>query len=142
MGFLGEYEYKVDAKGRIPLPPKYRKDFAGGIVLNMGVEECINVYPLQVWERIAEQYDSGPIAPSKTRQRARAIFATAFEQELDDQGRIMLPQPLRQHAGIKDSLVILGANKYLEIWDKKSWEKQKSEVRKEAWQIYESVENK
>ena len=50
--FLGEYEYKVDAKGRVPIPPKFRKHFADGIVLNTGAEECVNVYPLPVWEEI------------------------------------------------------------------------------------------
>lgn len=138
--FLGEYEYKIDPKGRVSIPPKFRKHFAEGIVLNMGAEQCINVYPPQVWEGIAEKYDSGPIAPSKLRQRNRAIFASAFALELDEQGRVMLPPPLRRHAGIKDNLVIAGANKYLEIWSMERWEKQKASASKEFWQILESME--
>lgn len=138
--FLGEYEYKVDAKGRVPVPPKFRKHFGDGIVLNMGVEECINVYPMPVWEEIAGEFDSGPISPSKVRQMNRAIFSSAFDLEMDDQGRIMIPAPLRQHANIKDSLIIAGANKYIEIWSKEGWEKQKKVWRQEAWRNFESME--
>lgn len=140
--FLGEYEYKVDAKGRVPIPPKFRKDFAGGIVLNTGADQCINAYPLPIWGEIAEKFGSGPVAPSKLRQMNRAIFATAFDLELDDQGRIMLPPPLRQHAQIGDSLVIAGANKYIEIWSKERWDKQKVEVKKQTWHIFESMETR
>ena len=140
MFFLGEYEYKVDAKGRVPLPPKFRKHFADGIVLNMGAEECINAYPMSVWEKVAEEFDSGPIAPSGVRQMNRAIFASAFDTELDDQGRVMLPPPLRHYADIKDSLIIAGTNKYLEIWSKARWEKQKALWRNEVWNLYEKRE--
>jgi len=129
--FLGEFEYKIDPKGRVAIPPKFRKHFANGIVLNMGAEQCINVYPPQLWDEIAEKY-----------QRNRAIFASAFDMELDEQGRVMLPPPLRRHAGIKDSLVIAGANKYLEIWSKEHWEKQKESATKDFWQILESMETR
>jgi MraZ protein len=142
MFFLGEYEYKVDAKGRVPIPPKFRKHFTDGIVLNMGAEECINAYPLSVWEEIAKEFDSGPIAPSRVRQMNRAVFASAFDTELDDQGRVMLPPPLRQHADIKDILIIAGTNKYLEIWSKESWERQKALWRDEAWNLYENQETR
>jgi len=140
--FLGEFEYKIDPKGRVTIPPKFRKHFANGIVLNMGAEQCINVYPPQLWDEIAEKYGSGPIEPSKLRQRNRAIFASAFDVELDEQGRVMLPPPLRRHAGIKDSLVIAGANKYLEIWSKEHWEKQKESATRDFWQILESMETR
>ena len=138
--FLGEYEYKIDSKGRVAIPPKFRKHFTDGMVLNMGAEQCINVYPPQVWEGIAEKYDSGPIAPSKLRQRNRAIFSFAFALELDEQGRVMLPPPLRRHADIKDSLVVAGVNKYLEIWSKEHWEKQRESANEDFWQILESME--
>ena len=81
-----------------------------------------------------------PIAPSKLRQRNRAIYASAFDMELDEQGRVMLPPPLRRHAGIKDSLVIAGVNKYLEIWSKESWEEQRESASEDFWQILESIE--
>lgn len=138
--FLGEYEYKIDPKGRVAIPPKFRKYFTDGIVLNMGAEACVNVYTPQVWDEIAKQYDSGPIAPSKLRQRNRYIYGTAFDMELDEQGRVMLPPPLRRHAGIKDSLVIAGVNKYLEIWSKESWEEQRESASEDFWQILESME--
>jgi MraZ protein len=109
-------------------------------VLNMGVEACINAYPISAWDDFAKEVASLRISPSKVRQINRAIFATAFDTELDEQGRVMLPPPLRQHANIKESLIIAGTNKYLEIWSKERWEKQKDLWRKEAWQLFESME--
>lgn len=138
--FLGEYEYKVDAKGRVPLPPKFRKQFTEGIILNMGPDEQINGYTVDDWNANSEKFDFGPIAPSKQREMTRAFFSSAFDLELDGQGRVMLPPPLRQHAGIKESLVIIGANKGIEIWGKERWNKAKGEARTNLYQHYEGTE--
>jgi MraZ protein len=140
MLFLGEYEYKVDAKGRIPIPPKFRKEFKEGIILNMGPDEQINGYTSDEWEKNADTFDFGPIAQSKKRQMTRAFFGSAFDLELDGQGRVMLPPPLRQYAGIKESVVIAGMNKNIEVWSKERWQKAISEARAKLHQHYESTE--
>lgn len=138
--FLGEYEYKVDAKGRVPLPPKFRKQFAEGIILNIGPDGQINGYTEDGWEENAKELNSGPISRSKMREVTRAFFGSAFDLELDSQGRIMLPPPLREDAGIKESLVIIGANNCIEIWSKERWNKAKGEARTNLYQHYESME--
>jgi MraZ protein len=138
--FLGEYEYKVDAKGRVPLPPKFRKQFTEGIVLNLGPDGQINGYTQEGWSANAEQLDFGPINKNKHRELTRALFSSAFDLELDSQGRIMLPPALRQGAGIEDSLVIIGANKCIEIWSSESWNEAKVEARENLWQHLESME--
>ena len=140
--FLGEYEYKIDTKGRVAIPPKFRKYFTDGIVLNMGADPCVNVFPRQVWDEIAKEYDSGPMVSSKIRQRNRFFHGSAFDMELDEQGRVVLPPLLRRHAGIKDSLVIAGVNKYLEIWSKEGWEEQRESAREDFWQALESMETR
>ncbi len=138
--FLGEFEYKIDEKGRVPIPPKFRRELKDGVVLTPGIEKCIIAYPLPEWKKVAATLTTGSITPSKLRRLNRAIFATAFSLNLDGQGRIALPIPLRQYAGIEDEIVIAGANTYLELWDNEQWESEKAISQEQAWQIIESLE--
>jgi MraZ protein len=138
--FLGEFEYRVDEKGRVPVPPKFRRELREGVVLTPGTESCILIYTLAEWRKLAAALTSGPIARSKLRRLNRAIFATAFSLNVDGQGRIALPPPLREYAGIEDEIVIAGANTYLELWNKEQWEAEKAISQEQAWQIIESLE--
>lgn len=139
--FWGEFGYRIDSKGRVPIPPHFRNSLKKeGVVLTAGVERCVTIYPLSEWEKLAASLTSGPIAQSKLRKLNRAIFATAFSAEMDGQGRIAIPQPLRQYADIKEEVIIAGINNCLELWNKKHWESEKKESQEEAWQIIESLE--
>lgn len=140
--FLGEYDYKLDEKGRVPLPPRFRQEFENGIVLATGAEKCILAYSPAEWKKLAESMMTGPILSSKMRKLNRALFATAFQLNLDGQGRIALPMPLRQYAGIASDVVIAGANAYLEIWDKQAWETEKTDSQTQSWQIIETLERR
>ena len=139
--FLGEFEYKIDEKGRVPIPPKFRRELKREeVVLTPGIEKCIIAYPLAEWKKLAATLTTGSVTPSKLRKLNRALFATAFSTNLDGQGRIALPLPLRQHAGIEDEIVIAGANNYLELWNKEQWETEKAVSQEQASQIIESLE--
>ncbi|MFC2066042.1 division/cell wall cluster transcriptional repressor MraZ [Chloroflexota bacterium] len=138
--FFGEFDYKIDEKGRIPVPPKFRSALKEGVVLTPGVEKCITVYPTSEWKKLAATLTSNQLTPSKMRRLKRAIFATAFSTQLDGQGRIALPVPLRECAEIVDEVVIAGANTYLEIWNKVLWGEEKEISQEQAWQIVESLE--
>jgi MraZ protein len=138
--FFGEYEYKLDAKGRITIPPKFREEFSRGLVLSRGMEQCILVYPLTEWERIAQKLVDLPPTRSKARRINRFTFATAFYEELDAQGRIALPGPLRQYADIGSSVIIAGVNNYIELWSKANWELEQALMVKQAWQLSEGME--
>ena len=138
--FLGEFDYKIDEKGRVSLPPKFRSALKEGVVLTPGVEKCINAYPLSEWKKVAATLTAGSITRSKLRKLNRAIFATAFSLNLDGQGRLALPIPLREYAGIEDEVVIAGVNNYLELWDKEQWEAEKAISQEQAGQIIESLE--
>ena len=140
--FYGEFEYKIDEKGRIPLPPKFRDEFRTGVVLSPGIEKCINAYPLSEWKKLAAALTSGSITQSKLRRLNRAVFSTAFQLNLDGQGRIALPAPLREHAEIGDEVVVAGANNYLELWDKARWEPEKITSLEQAGQIIDSLESR
>jgi MraZ protein len=138
--FFGEFEYKIDQKGRVPIPPKFRRELREGMVLTPGVEKCIVAYPLSEWKKLATTLTSRSVTPSKLRRLNRAIFAIAFSTNIDGQGRIALPIPLREYAEIVDEVIIAGANTYLELWNNVHWEEEKASSQEQAWQIIESLE--
>ena len=138
--FFGEYVYKIDEKSRVPIPPKFRNELRTGVVLTPGVETCITAYSLPEWQKLSASLTGGSITRSKLRKLNRAIFATAFSLTLDGQGRIALPNQLREYAGIDDEVTIAGANNYFELWSKESWEEEKNLSQEQAWQIIESIE--
>jgi len=139
--FFGEFEYKIDEKGRLPLPPRFRAHLRDGVVLTPGVEKCITAYPLSEWKKLAAALTGSPVTRNKLRQLNRALFATAFYLSIDGQGRVSLPMPLREHAEIVDEVVVAGANNYLELWNKVHWEEEKALSQEQAWQIIESLED-
>ena len=140
--FFGEFNYKIDDKGRVPIPPRFRRELKDGVVLTPGAEKCINAYPLSEWRKLATALTGGSLTRSKLRRLNRAIFATAFSIDIDGQGRVALPVPLRGYAEIVDDVVIAGANTYLEIWNDILWEEEKTTSQEQAWQIIESLEGR
>jgi MraZ protein len=139
--FYGEFDYKLDDKGRVPIPPKFRGALKDNIVLTPGIEKCITVYTESEWKKLSASLTSNPLVRSKMRKLSRALFATAFSTRVDAQGRIAIPAPLREHAQITDDVIVAGANTYFEIWDKALWEEEKASSQEQAWQIIESLEN-
>ena len=140
--FYGEFDYKTDEKGRVPVPPRFRGALKDGVVLTAGVEKCIVAYTVSEWKKLSATFTEGPLTPSKMRRLNRALFASAFNTSIDGQGRIALPVPLREHAEIVDDVIIAGANTYLEIWNKIHWEEEKTISQQQAWQIIESLEKR
>ena len=138
--FFGEYEYKLDQKGRVPIPPRFKRDFKDGMVLIPGIEPCITAYTPPEWKKLSTEVTTGSVNRSKLRKLNRALFASAFYVNLDGQGRVALPVPLREYAGIEEEVVVAGANAYLELWNKGQWAEEKASSQEQAWQIIESLE--
>jgi len=138
--FLGEYEYKVDNKGRLPLPPKFRRELVGELMLTKGAEKCIVIYPAAEWHKLADTLAAKIVSPSKVRKLNRAIFGAAFSLSLDGQGRIALPATLRQYAELGDTAFVVGANNCIEVWSPASWNSEKISAEEQVWQIIESLE--
>ncbi|MEE9400239.1 MAG: division/cell wall cluster transcriptional repressor MraZ [Dehalococcoidales bacterium] len=136
----GEFDYKIDEKGRVPVPPRFRRELKDGVVLAPGAEKCINAYTIAEWKKLAADLTGGSLTSNKLRRLNRAVFATAFNLTMDGQGRVALPIPLREHAEIMDDVVIAGVNTYLEIWNKVLWEEEKAKSQEQTWQIIESLE--
>jgi len=137
---LGEYEYRIDQKGRVAIPAKLRKEFGEELVLTRGFDRCIIAYPLPEWHNISDKFADFPSTRDKHRRLIRLTFANAFNVELDKQGRVPLPSPLRQYAQIKEVVLMAGGNKYLEIWAKELWDEEKQLMDEQAWQLAEGME--
>ena len=140
--FLGTYEYRIDEKGRTSLPPRFRDDLRHGMVMTQGLEKCISVYSVAEWEKISDKMASQSATRSKARRISRFTFATAFMADVDAQGRVAIPAPLRRYAGIDDVAVLAGVNNYFEIWSKENWEAESGLMENEAWQISEGIEER
>lgn len=138
--FLGTYEHRIDDRGRIAIPAKFREELKAGLVLAQGFDRCINVYPLKMWQEIAEKHTTPLIAKEKLRRISRFIYSPAFTEELDRLGRVLLPAPLRHYADIKDVVVIAGVNTSVEIWSKEQWDAEKALMDEQGWQLAEGME--
>ncbi len=138
--FLGTYEHRIDDRGRIAIPAKFREELKAGLVLAQGFDRCINVYPLKMWQEMAEKHTSPLIAKEKLRRISRFIYSPAFTEELDRLGRVLLPAPLRHYADIKDVVVIAGVNTSVEIWSKEQWDAEKALMDEQGWQLAEGME--
>lgn len=140
--FLGEYEYRVDSKGRLPLPPKFRRELRDGLILTKEAESCIVVYPTAEYDKLADTLAARTVTPSKKlRSLNRIIFGSAFGLTLDGQGRIALPSSLRHHAKIGDVATIVGCNNYIELWNPALWKSEKESGEEQLYQIIESLED-
>ena len=137
--FFGEYSYKVDDKGRVPLPPKFRRELREGIILAKGMgEKCIAVYPVAEWKRLSDSLAAKAVTPANLRKLNRAIFSSAFGVSFDGQGRITLPYLLREYASIADTAVVVGANTHVELWSQDGWKAEQTSAEERASQIIES----
>jgi MraZ protein len=119
--FLGEFEHSVDSKGRVAIPAKFRPFLENGLVITRGFERNLQVYPMEVWKVLADRVSSLPVGDADTRSLRRLLFASAFDTELDKQGRILIPGQLRDYAHITEGAVFAGMNTFMEIWSAESW---------------------
>ncbi|MCI8594583.1 MAG: division/cell wall cluster transcriptional repressor MraZ [Oscillospiraceae bacterium] len=120
----GTYEHNIDAKGRLFIPAKLREELGVTFHLAMGIDQCLAIYPQETWARFTEKFASLPMSQSKS---MRALFANAARCELDAQGRIVIPQKLRDYAKLDKETVIIGVNDRAEIWSKQAWQEQEDE---------------
>lgn len=137
--FIGEYNHNLDDKGRIAIPAKFRALLKKGGVVTKGLDNCLFLYTKDQWQKIAEKLSALPISQSKARAFARHFLAGAMDLEFDNQGRVTVPEYLRQFAGLKKSVIIAGLYNHLEIWNQADWNKYKSKAEKNSNAIAEEL---
>lgn len=120
--FLGTFEPKLDEKGRLILPSKYRDQLRSGLVITRGQENCLVIFPMEEFERIQLQLRQAPTTMMEARSYARVLLSGASDQVPDKQGRITIPAPLRSYANLSRDVAVVGVGNRVEIWDKQAWE--------------------
>jgi MraZ protein len=120
--FLGTHYPRLDDKGRLILPARFRDELAGGVVITKGQEHCLYVFPMAEFQRQADELNAQPMANRAARAYSRVFFSGAHDEVPDKQGRVTIPPPLRAYAGLDRDLVVIGASSRVEIWDKQAWE--------------------
>ncbi len=137
---LGAYDHTLDDKNRLTLPAKFRQAFAEGVVVTRGLDGCLYAFRREDWDRLVESRLSTlePLSPAGRRLQ-RHFFSGAAEAELDKQGRVMVPQPLVEHAKLDREVVVAGVRDHLEIWDRAAWRKQLEEVEGSAELVAERL---
>lgn len=122
--FIGEYNVKVDVKGRFILPVKLREQLNGReIILTRGLDSCIVIHLRENFQKLLDSLDNQNANQEKQRRFARMINSGASEVEFDSQGRLNIPQSLMRFASIGKDAVVIGNNKQIEIWNKDNWDK-------------------
>jgi len=119
--FLGTYTPRLDEKSRLILPAKFREELAEGLVLTRGQERCVYVFSAREFERVHEQMRSAPLSSRQARDYIRVFLSGASDEVPDKQGRVTVPAPLRQYAGLDRDVTVIGAGTRVEIWDSESW---------------------
>ena len=120
--FLGTYAPKLDEKGRIILPAKFRDELASGLVLTRGQEHCVYVFSQREFESLHEKIRQAPVTSKQARDYLRVFLSGASAEVPDKQNRVTIPTPLRTYAGLDRDLVVIGAGSRAEIWDAEAWE--------------------
>jgi MraZ protein len=121
--FLGTHTPRLDDKGRLILPAKFRDELAEGLVITKGQERCLYVWPMAEFARITEQMRQAPVTSKAARDYLRVFFAGASDEIPDKQGRVTVPPALRDYAGLTRDCVVIGANSRVEVWDAQAWER-------------------
>ena len=137
--FIGEYSHNLDDKGRLSIPAKFRREVAQGVVVTRGLDRCLFVYTKKEWELMASKLAQLPLAQKKSRAFARLMLAGAWDAELDNQGRVMLPEYLRQYAKLQKTAVVAGLYNRMEIWDEAAWQAYKAQTEADSENIAESM---
>lgn len=137
---LGEFRHSLDAKGRVFLPARWREELADGVVITKGLERCLWILPKARFEELAEQVQTLSVTRKRNRDYERILFSGASEEEIDRQGRVTIPPSLREYGSLAREVVVVGARRRAEIWDRAAWNDYRSNLESQYEQIAEELE--
>lgn len=140
VGMQGSHNHKLDSKGRMVLPARFREELGQSVVATIGIERCVSVYPRAQWEAFLGRLEALSTGSGKSRNLRRIILASAHEMEVDSMGRVLVPQQLRDYAGIGQEVSVNGNGDKVEIWDRASWEAYRDSSWEDLRELAEGVE--
>jgi MraZ protein len=130
--FIGEYRHTFDAKNRISLPAKFRKELGASVVVTRGLDHCLFIYPKAAWKKQAALFAQQSTGSSAGRGLARLMLAGASESDVDNSGRILVPDYLKNFATLKEKSVMAGVADRVEVWDENVWEEYTKGIERDA----------
>jgi MraZ protein len=136
---LGEFKHNLDIKGRMAIPAKFRDKLEAGAIITRGIDNCLFVFANNEWEILAKKLVALPLAQANSRAFARLMLAGATDVELDNQGRILIPDYLRKYAGLSKAVVVAGLYNRIEIWDDAAWTTYKVKTESSSEEIAEKL---
>ncbi len=137
--FIGEYLHSIDTKKRLAVPFKFRNELKNKIVVTRGLDKCLFIYPMKTWENLADKLGTMPVGEASTRSFVRLMLAGAVDVEVDSQGRVLIPDYLKEYAGLAKNVIVAGLYNRLEIWDEKKWNEYKKKAEKSTDEIAEQL---
>ena len=139
--FMGEYNHTIDAKGRLIVPAEFREILGDNFIVTKGLDGCLFVYPNDEWTRFEEKLKSLPLTNKNARQFTRFFLAGAAACEVDKQGRILLPQVLREFASLEKDVVLVGVASRIEIWSRERWDESMNTYDGDMDEVAENMES-
>ncbi|PWM25588.1 MAG: division/cell wall cluster transcriptional repressor MraZ [Oscillospiraceae bacterium] len=127
---IGEYRHSLDSKGRVNFPAKLREDLGDSFIICKGLDNCLYVYRMSEWDKLVERTAALPTSKARTIQRF--FFASAVCAEPDKQGRVLIPETLRDYAGLTNEIAVIGVSTRAEIWDSARWEEANAALTSES----------
>ena len=128
---MGQYAYTLDNKGRLTMPSRFREELPEQLIITKGFDQCVAVYPIHVWRELTQKISALPLTDYRGRELRRLLFSEAVDFELDKQGRMLIPDRLREFAGLELSseVQIVGLETIIELWNPKTWQEKDSQRR-------------
>jgi len=136
---IGEYTHILDPKKRLSLPAKFRKEMGKNVVVTRGLDSCLFIYPMKQWEAISQKTADLSMGQADSRGFNRFLLSGAVETDVDSAGRILIPDFLKDFAGLKSKVVLAGVHNRVEVWDEKKWMQYKAQIEKQADTLAEKL---
>jgi MraZ protein len=137
--FIGEYRHTFDAKNRISVPAKFRKELGKSVIVTRGLDRCLFVYPQSAWKKEAEKLAQHSTGSAAGRGLSRLMLSGASEADLDSAGRILVPDYLKSFASLGTKAVVAGVNERVELWDEDAWDTYTATIERDADALAEAL---
>ena len=120
--FVGKYNNSIDSKNRLIVPARFREELRGKGIIAKALDKCLTIYTMEEWKKFVDKLDELPTSNPNSRRVRRHFHSSAAECDIDKQGRLTIPQELREYAGITKDLITVGSNRTIEVWSKEYWD--------------------
>jgi len=139
--FMGEFRHSIDSKGRLIVPSKFREGLGDSFVVTRGLDHCLFAYPFEEWRNLEQKLKQLPMNRGDARAFMRLLFSGAVDVEIDKQGRVLIPQNLRDYARLDREVVVLGVSSRVEVWSQELWEKYSDEATESFEELAEKLDD-